>query len=136
MRLLPVGPDHGCGRAAQGEARPQRFRYRYDYHQYLPLRDLSQDPHGDPPGGRARQGAESAPANPLDGDEGGKMGFFPRETGLPRRGFILASLSAAGGLMIGIRPVDAASPDSAGAELGAWIVIDPDESVTLRVAKS
>src|SRR5215469_16528671 len=69
------------------------------------------------------------------------MGVLSREAGLSRRGFILASLSAAGGLMIGIRPVDAASPDaaspdSAGAELGAWIVIDPDESVTLRVAKS
>ena len=64
------------------------------------------------------------------------MGVLSRETGLSRRGFILASLSAAGGLMIGIRPVDAASPDSSGAELGAWIVIDPDESVTLRVAKS
>jgi isoquinoline 1-oxidoreductase beta subunit len=64
------------------------------------------------------------------------MGVLSRETGLSRRGFILASLSAAGGLIIGIRPVDAASPDSAGAELGAWIVIDPDESVTLRVAKS
>ena len=60
------------------------------------------------------------------------MGVLSREAGLSRRGFILASLSAAGGLMIGIRPVEAATPDSAGAELGAWIVIDPDESVTLR----
>ena len=64
------------------------------------------------------------------------MGVLSRGAGLSRRGFILASLSAAGGLMIGIRPVEAATPDSAGAELGAWIVIDPDESVTLRVAKS
>src|SRR5215469_14626353 len=64
------------------------------------------------------------------------MGVLSRETGLSRRGFILASLSAAGGLMIGIRPVDAASPDGAGAEIGTWIVIDPDESITLRVAKS
>jgi CO/xanthine dehydrogenase Mo-binding subunit len=52
--------------------------------------------------------------------------------GLSRRGFIVASLSAAGGLMLGISPAVAQSP----AEIGAWIVIDPDESITIRVAKS
>ncbi len=52
---------------------------------------------------------------------------------LSRRGFILASVSAAGGLAIGIRPSLAANPAT---EVGPWVVIDPDESVTIRVARS
>jgi isoquinoline 1-oxidoreductase subunit beta len=61
------------------------------------------------------------------------MGSVHRATeGFTRRGFLAVTVSAAGGLMLGIRP---ASAESA-AELGPWIVIDPDESVTIRVAKS
>jgi len=56
----------------------------------------------------------------------------PRPT-LSRRGFILASVSAAGGLAIGIRPSLAADPAT---EVGPWVVIDPDETVTIRVARS
>jgi isoquinoline 1-oxidoreductase subunit beta len=63
------------------------------------------------------------------------MGVLSEQMSLSRRGFIFASLSAAGGLMLGIRPLMAASPES-GNEIGAWIAIDPDESITIRVAKS
>src|SRR5262245_14086924 len=140
MRLLPIRPDHGRGRFAQGEAAADRRRYRRHHHEYLPLRYLSAHPRGDPSGRRAGQGLRG----------GAIMGILTREPHLSRqlsrRGFIFASLSAAGGLMLGIRPGLAATPDAAipfaagpdatGAEIGAWIVIDPDESITLRVAKS
>jgi isoquinoline 1-oxidoreductase beta subunit len=64
------------------------------------------------------------------------MGHIPPRMSISRRGFILASLSAAGGLAIGIRPVVAANTAAALAEVSAWIVIDPNETITIRVAKS
>jgi isoquinoline 1-oxidoreductase subunit beta len=60
------------------------------------------------------------------------MGYEAPRLALSRRGFVLASLSAAGGLAIGIRPTRAAD----GSEVGPWVVIDPDETVTIRVARS
>src|SRR5580658_7076514 len=52
---------------------------------------------------------------------------------LGRRGFVVVSLTAAGGMMLGLRHAGGASEP---AEVGAWIVIDPDDSVTIRVSKS
>src|SRR5208282_697274 len=52
---------------------------------------------------------------------------------LGRRGFVIASLTAAGGMMLGLRHAGAANEP---VEVGAWIVIDPDDSVTIRVSKS
>ena len=52
---------------------------------------------------------------------------------LSRRGFVVASLTAAGGMILGLRRAGAASEP---VEVGAWIVIDPDDSVTIRVSKS
>ena len=61
------------------------------------------------------------------------MTYQPPLATLNRRGFVIASLTAAGGMMLGLRrSVDADGP----VELGAWIVIDPDDSVTIRVSKS
>ena len=67
---------------------------------------------------------------------------------LSRRDFIISSVSAAGGLALGFafpgaalaRPL-AASPwsNDAGAvanEVNAWIVIDPDETITIRIPHS
>ena len=48
MRLLPVGPDHGGGRAAQAASPADRRRHRRRHDQHLPLRHLSADPRGDP----------------------------------------------------------------------------------------
>jgi isoquinoline 1-oxidoreductase beta subunit len=61
------------------------------------------------------------------------MSGFTGHQGFSRRGFLVVSLSAAGGLALGIRP---AAADGAATELGPWIIIDPDETVTIRVAKS
>ena len=74
------------------------------------------------------------------------MGFIER-TGLGRRDFLVASLTAAGGLAIGVSiPALAGTTQPAGApwddalaspaEINAWIVIDPDDTVTIRCAKA
>ena len=65
---------------------------------------------------------------------------------LNRRKFIIASASAAGGLMLGFRlPAGAQASaikdepwmaDEGGQEVNAWLVIDPDDTVTIRVAQS
>src|SRR5262249_2453782 len=82
---------------------------------------LSAGAHGDPSRRRAGQGLRE-----------GTMGQHILPGGLTRRGFIVASLSAAGGLMLGIPPSIAQS----NTQVGAWIVIGPDESITIRVAKA
>ena len=71
------------------------------------------------------------------------------DTTLTRRSFLVATLSAAGGLAIGVSipgfaaaaPLVSGAPwnnDQAAAagEVNAWIVIDPDDTVTIRCAKS
>ncbi len=60
------------------------------------------------------------------------MTYQPQLATLSRRGFVIAALSAAGGMVLGVRPAGA---DGA-TEVSAWIVIDPDDSVTIRVSKS
>ena len=67
---------------------------------------------------------------------------------LSRRFFISAGLSAAGGLAIGVMlpgradalPINAApwtpAGDAKAMEVNAWILIEPDDSVTIRVAQS
>ena len=66
------------------------------------------------------------------------------EQNLSRRQFVVAGLSAAGGLMLGVSfpnlasamPLSTApwSNDSVAAnEINAWIVIDPDETITIRI---
>jgi isoquinoline 1-oxidoreductase beta subunit len=65
------------------------------------------------------------------------MTYQPPLATLNRRGFVIASLTAAGGMMLGLRHADAATGAAdAPVELGAWIVIDPDDSITIRVSKS
>ena len=61
---------------------------------------------------------------------------------LNRRTFIKASLSSAGGLMLGFslpalsKPKPWEQEDGTGIEIGAWLTIDPDESIVIRVAKA
>ncbi|HTJ63654.1 MAG TPA: molybdopterin cofactor-binding domain-containing protein [Alphaproteobacteria bacterium] len=69
----------------------------------------------------------------------------PKRAGLSRRNFIVATLTAAGGLAVGIALPGAAAPvagspwddgaDQPG-EINAWIVIEPDDSIVIRVAQS
>ena len=46
MRLLPVGPGSGGGRAARQDAEPERRRHRCGDDQHLPVRNLSADAGG------------------------------------------------------------------------------------------
>jgi isoquinoline 1-oxidoreductase beta subunit len=77
------------------------------------------------------------------------MGFIEPtgETNLSRRKFIVTGLSAAGGLMLGVSMPGLASamplsdaPWSndahAANEVNAWIVIEPDETITIRIPHS
>jgi len=57
-----------------------------------------------------------------------------------RRGFLVSASVCAGGMAIGLRPAQTsaaawAADDPVGGELSAWIVIAPDDTVTIRVPK-
>ena len=71
----------------------------------------------------------------------------PINTDLSRRKFIVTGLSAAGGLALAVgmpdlasaRPLGAApwsSEQAAANEVNVWIVIDPDETITIRIPHS
>ncbi len=56
-----------------------------------------------------------------------------------RRDFLKASLSSAGGLMLSFNLPAATRPyqqSTAGAEINAWLTIDPDDTITIRVAQA
>jgi isoquinoline 1-oxidoreductase subunit beta len=59
---------------------------------------------------------------------------------LSRRSFIVGTTAAAGGLALGVRLPFGAGPadaqDSAGAEIGAWVVVKPDDTCVIRIARS
>src|SRR5262245_25674993 len=59
---------------------------------------------------------------------------------LSRRSFIVGTTAAAGGLALGVRlPFGSASAEaqgSAGAEIGAWVVVKPDDTCVIRIARS
>ena len=63
-------------------------------------------------------------------------------SGLTRRRFLAASLTAAGGLLLSFRlPALGRAPasvevDGEGAEINAWLAIEADGSVVIRVAQS
>src|SRR5262245_53542354 len=50
MRLLSKRPDHGCRRAAQGQAQTDRWRYRGGDVEHMPLRHLHANPGGNQAG--------------------------------------------------------------------------------------
>jgi isoquinoline 1-oxidoreductase beta subunit len=58
---------------------------------------------------------------------------------LSRRSFLLSSAAVGGGLAIGIHPFGASSVVRAAdgsPEIGAWVVIRPDDTVVVRIARS
>ena len=57
---------------------------------------------------------------------------------LSRRGFLIGASAAGGGLAIGIAVPATASAQkaAAGDEVGAWVVIRPNNTVTIRIARS
>src|SRR5262245_33914991 len=123
VRLLPVRDDHGGGGAAQGQAEADRRRHRRQYHQHLSLRHLPAGARGDP---RRRERVREV-----------AMNYVPK---MNRRTFVVSAAAAGGGLALGfdlpfggpqvIRAADG-SP-----EINAWVVIRPDDTVVVRVARS
>ena len=99
-----------------------------DGRQSLPLRYLSADRPGNPPRLRACAGIGEADMT---------------KQILSRRSFIRASVAAGGGLMLGfhmpvalaasIGPRTQSTTTAVGIEINAWIVIDKDGTVTLRI---
>ena len=65
-----------------------------------------------------------------------------KDTKLSRRSFIVTTAAASGGLAIGFRlPAGAASAEAqsataAGAEINAWVVVKPDDTCVIRIARS
>src|SRR5262245_53380606 len=56
-----------------------------------------------------------------------------------RRTFIVASAAAGGGLALGFNApfgIDAAIAQEGGSEVNAWVVIKPDDTTVIRIARS
>jgi isoquinoline 1-oxidoreductase beta subunit len=56
-----------------------------------------------------------------------------------RRRFLISSALAGGGLALGVPPLDAAAgdaKDAAGAELNVWVVVKPDDTCVIRIART
>src|SRR6185295_623426 len=130
MRLLPAGPDHVRGGAAQGGAEAERRRHRRgDERQHLPLRHLPAHSRRGAPRGRDRWPRRPHVSAP----------------GLSRRAFIARSAAAGGGLLIGLslpsglRRIFAQQAWSAPAPKispNAFIRIAPDDTVTILLKHS
>ena len=62
-----------------------------------------------------------------------------KATNLSRRKFIVSSAAAGGGLALGMHVpfgIDAAEAATAPAEVNAWVVVKPDETCVIRIARS
>src|SRR5437870_2397988 len=65
-----------------------------------------------------------------------------KDANFSRRSFIVGTAAAAGGLALGVRlpfgsdSAEAQSVADAGTELGAWVVVKPDDTCVIRIARS
>src|SRR5437762_8057937 len=123
MRLLPKRHDHGGGSASQGKAEADRQGHRRSHHKYLPLRHLPAGARGDPHRReRLRWHA---------------MNHMPT---LNRRAFVIGTATAGAGLALGLDipfggPTVVRAADGS-PEVNAWVVIRPDDTVVIRIARS
>src|SRR5271167_3264557 len=123
MRVLPERHDHGGGGAAKGHSEADRPGHRRRHHQYLPLRHLPAGARGD---SRRRERLRRD-----------IMNHMPR---LNRRAFVIGTAAIGTGLALGLDlpfggPTVVRAADSS-PEINAWVVIRPDETVVIRVARS
>ena len=124
--------------AARREPEADRRRHRPAAHQHLPLRHLSADPRGDPSRRRDRQGVSGAE----DGHDDHRSIRRSRAASSssarrpPPAAWCSASACRGGAGATEIAAQPWTSPLDGGAEVNAWLVIDPDDSVTIRVAQS
>src|SRR5215470_12043382 len=83
---------------------------------------------------RNRCSVRHAPARPADTVNGGE--FMTSRGDLDRRSFLVAASAATGGLTLGFAIPFAARATDAAADITCWIAIAPDDTVTIRVARS
>src|SRR6202035_3883752 len=124
MRLLPERHDDGGGFPALRQGEGDRCRYRRGNDQYLPLWNLPTRSRRDPRGG----------GRGLRGDAA--MTYMPK---FNRRFFIVGSSAAGAGLALGFNLPFAADVVRAAdipPEVDAWVVIKPDDTVVIRIARS
>src|SRR5258705_7247755 len=58
---------------------------------------------------------------------------------LSRRNFVVGSAAAGGGLALGLHVpfgIEEAAAQNGGAEINAWVVIQPNDTVVIRIARS
>ncbi|MBA3597095.1 MAG: xanthine dehydrogenase family protein molybdopterin-binding subunit [Methylibium sp.] len=88
--------------------------------------------------GRTRGG--SLPHGPAHDAEDGARHSARRGTALSRRSFLGGSAAAAGSLVVGFHipfiGSAAAQGSAAAPEINAWVVVHPDDSVVIRIARS
>src|SRR5216683_4372392 len=141
MRLLPVGPDHGGGSAPQEEAEADRPGHRRGDDQYLPLRHLSAHPRCRAHGGRYDHPRRGRSQQQPDMREAAMTTINKSETStISRRDFVVGTAAVGGGLALGFHlpsGIDAADAAANGAtEINAWVVVQPDNTCLIRVARS
>src|SRR5262245_11448273 len=125
MRLLPERDDHGGGGAAQGQAEADRPGHRRRHHQHLPLRHLQAGARGDP---RRRERVRRQHM---------MKHVAPQ---LSRRNFVIGSAAVGTGLALGLDipfggPTVVRAADGS-PEINAWVMIRPDDTVVIRIARS
>src|SRR5215471_19334969 len=128
MRLLPVRPDHGGRGIAAEESEADRQGHRRSDDQHLSLWHLSAHSHGGAHGRRNASLREAAVKNNSS------------KTKLSRRAFVVGTTAAAGGgLALGFHmPTDTAHAEttSEGVEVNAWVVVKPDDTCIIRIART
>src|SRR5262245_28952778 len=121
MWLLPERDDHGGRGAPEGKTEADRRRYRRRHHQHLPVRHLPACARGNPC--RRQRVREAA------------MSHLPK---IDRRCFVAGVAAATGSLSLGFHVPFGSKAAAAELppEINAWVVIKPDDTVVIRIARS
>src|SRR3981189_668617 len=123
MWLLPERHDHGGDGTPQGQAEADRPRHHQRAAQYLPLRHL---PAGSRRHPRRGQRVSREPV----------MNAIPK---MNRRSFVVGAAAAGGGLALGFQVpfgTTVVRAQDGSPEVNAWVVIRPDDTVVVRIARS
>src|SRR5262249_36309788 len=107
------------------QAETERCRHRRQHHQYLSLRHLPAGARGNPRRCGERVKREAA------------MNYVPK---IDRRSFVVSAAAVGGGLALGLDlpfggPQVIRAQDGS-PEVNAWVVIRPDDTVVIRIARS
>src|SRR6478752_3396920 len=130
MRVLPIRTNHGSCRAPRSDSAADRRANRCCDDQCLPLRHLSAHPRRSEFGGGSGIGELTMKTS------------AGRKADVSRRTFVIGSAAAGGGLALGFNFSDAAKSAQAQnaaegpAEINAWVVVKPDDTCVIRIARS